>query len=111
MKRKIAMLKAMEAKLKEAKESGNEAEYQAARKLNAMMSAFSSIDDYYTSTSMIENVERYEEIYEGEKDVACKDRVAGWYVFLHQLSPSAKTATYVADKLLAWTKRNWRKKS
>ncbi len=29
---KIAMLKAMEAKLKEAKESGNEAEYQAARK-------------------------------------------------------------------------------
>ena len=57
----------MEAKLKEAKESGNEAEYQAARKLNAMMSAFSSIDDYYTSTSMIENVERYEEIYEGRK--------------------------------------------
>ena len=66
------MLKAMEAKLKEAKESGNEAEYQAARKLNAMMSAFSSIDDYYTSTSMIENVERYEEIYEGEKDAAYK---------------------------------------
>ena len=102
---KIAMLKAMEAKLKEAKESGNEAEYQAARKLNAMMSAFSSIDDYYTSTSMIENVERYEEIYEGEKDVAYKDRVAGWYVFLHQLSPSAKTATYVADKLLALDKK------
>ena len=95
----------MEAKLKEAKESGNEAEYQAARKLNAMMSAFSSIDDYYTSTSMIENVERYEEIYEGEKDVAYKDRVAGWYVFLHQLSPSAKTATYVADKLLALDKK------
>ena len=102
---KIAMLKAMEAKLKEAKESGNEAEYQAARKLNAMMSAFSSIDDYYTSTSMIENVERYEEIYEGEKDVAYQDRVAGWYVFLHQLSPSAKTATYVADKLLALDKK------
>ena len=102
---KIAMLKAMEAKLKEAKESGNEAEYQAARKLNAMMSAFSSIDDYYTSTSMIENVERYEEIYEGEKDAAYKDRVAGWYVFLHQLSPSAKTAAYVADKLLALDKK------
>ena len=34
------MLKAMEAKLKEAKESGNEEEYQAARKLNAMMFAF-----------------------------------------------------------------------
>ena len=92
-------------KLKEAKESGNEAEYQAARKLNAMMSAFSSIDDYYTSTSMIENVERYEEIYEGEKDAAYKDRVAGWYVFLHQLSPSAKTAAYVADKLLALDKK------
>ena len=102
---KIAMLKAMEAKLKEAKESGNEAEYQAARKLNAMMSAFSSIDDYYTSTSMIENVERYEEIYEGEKDAAYKDRVAGWYVFSHQLSPSAKTAAYVADKLLALDKK------
>ena len=102
---KIAMLKAMEAKLKEAKESGNDAEYEAARRLNAMMSAFSSIDDYYTSTSMVENVERYEEIYEGEKDVAYKDRVAGWYVFLHQLSPSAKTAAYVADKLLALDKK------
>ena len=102
---KIAMLKAMEAKLKEAKESGNEAEYQAARKLNAMMAAFSSIDDYYTSTSMIENVERYEDIYTGEKDAAYKDRVAGWYVFLHQLSPSAKTAAYVADKLLALDKK------
>ncbi|HJA15496.1 MAG TPA: thioredoxin family protein [Candidatus Butyricimonas faecavium] len=102
---KIAMLKAMEAKLKEAKESGNDAEYQAAKKLNAMMSAFSNIDDYYTSTSMIENVERYEEIYEGTKDAAYKDRVAGWYVFLHQLSPSAKTATYVADKLVALDKK------
>lgn len=70
-----------------------------------MMSAFSNIDDYYTSTSMIENVERYEEIYEGTKDAAYKDRVAGWYVFLHQLSPSAKTATYVADKLVALDKK------
>ena len=102
---KAAMFKAMEAKLKEAKESGNDEEYQAAKRLNAMMSAFSSIDDYYTSTSMIENVERYEEIYEGEKDAVYKDRVAGWYVFLHQLSPSAKTATYVADKLLALDKK------
>ena len=94
-----------EEKIAMLKESENEAEYQAARKLNAMMSAFSSIDDYYTSTSMIENVERYEEIYEGEKDAAYKDRVAGWYVFLHQLSPSAKTAAYVADKLLALDKK------
>lgn len=99
------MREAMDSKLKEAKENGNEEEYQAAKKLNAMMSVFSSIDDYYISTSMVENVERYEEIYEGEKDAAYKDRVAGWYVFVHQLSPSAKTATYVADKLLALDKK------
>ncbi len=104
-KEKVAMREAMDSKLKEAKENGNEEEYQAAKKLNAMMSAFSSIDDYYISTSMVENVERYEEMYEGEKDAAYKDRVAGWYVFVHQLSPSAKTATYVADKLLALDKK------
>ena len=54
---------------------------------------------------MVENVERYEEIYTGEKNAAYKNRVAGWYVFLHQLSPSAKTAAYVADKLLALDKK------
>jgi len=104
-KEKAIMREAMETKLKAAKENGDKEGYEAAKRLKAMMSAFSGIDDYYTSTSMIENVERYEEIYEGEKDAAYRDRVAGWYVFLHQLSPSAKTATYVADKLLALDKK------
>ena len=104
-KEKAAMREAMDAKLKAAKESGNEEEYESAKRLRAMMFAFSSIDDYYISTSMVENVERYEEIFEGEKDAAYRDRVAGWYVFLHRLSPSAKTAVYVADKLLALDKK------
>ena len=104
-KEKAAMREAIDARLKAAKESGNDEEYEAAKRMRAMMFAFSSIDDYYISTSMIENVERYEEIFEGDKDAAYKDRVAGWYVFLHQLSPSAKTAAYVADKLLALDKK------
>lgn len=104
-KEKAAMREAIDARLKAAKESGNDEEYEAAKRMRAMMFAFSSIDDYYISTSMIENVERYEEIFKGDKDAAYKDRVAGWYVFLHQLSPSAKTAAYVADKLLALDKK------
>lgn len=103
-KEKAAMREAIDAKLKAAKESGNEEEYQGAKKLRAMMFAFSSIDDYYISISMVENVERYEEIFEGEKDETYKKQVADWYIFLHQLSPSAKTAVFVADKLLALDK-------
>ena len=76
------MREAMDAKLKAAKESGNEEEYESAKRLRAMMFAFSSIDDYYISTSMVENVERYEEIFEGEKDAAYRDRVAGWYFYI-----------------------------
>lgn len=103
---KAAVREAMDAKLKEAKESGNKEEYETVKKMRAMMFAFSSIDDYYISTSMIENVEHYEEIYKGEKDAAYKDKVAAWYIFLHKLSPSVKTAVYVADKLLALEKKD-----
>lgn len=98
---KRAMLQALDEKMKAAKESGNEDELAAAKRMAGMMLAFSSIDDYYVSTSLIEDVERYEEIYTGAKDKAFGDKVADWYIFLHRLSPSAKTAVYVADKLLA----------
>lgn len=97
---KEKMQQAMEEKMKAAKERGDEEEYESVKKMNAMMSAFSSIDDYYISTSMVENVERYEELYAGEKNEAYQEQVAGWYVFLHRLSPSAKTAVYVAGKLM-----------
>lgn len=102
---KEQMEKAIDEKLKAAQESGNESEYGAVKKMKAMMFAFSSIDDYYISTSMVENVERYEELFSGTKDEAYKKQVAGWYVFLHLMSPSAKTAVYVADKLLALDKK------
>ena len=102
---KAKMLQAMDEKMKAAKESGNEEEYKSIKKMSAMMFAFSSIDDYYISTSMIENVERYDELYTAAKDAAYTDQVAGWYVFLHQMSPSAKTAVYVTDKLLAMNRK------
>ncbi len=98
---KEALEKAMDEKLKAAKDSGNEDEYDAVKRMRAVMFAFSNIDDYYISTSMIENVERYEELYAGRKDAAYIKQVADWYVFLHLMSPSVKTAVYVADKLLA----------
>lgn len=98
---KMKMQDELDKKMKAAKDSGNDEEYNTIKRMSGMMFAFSGIDDYYTSTSMIENVERYEEYHSGTKDAAFTDKVAGWYVFLHQLSPSAKTAVYVADKLLA----------
>lgn len=97
---KQAIEKAMEDKMKAAEEKGDNGEYDAVKKMSAMLFAFSSIDDYYVSTSMIENVERYEEFYAGAKDDTYKNQVAAWYIFLHQMSPSAKTAVYVAGKLL-----------
>lgn len=97
---KAKMQQALDEKMKAAKESGNEEEYKSIKKASAMMFAFNGIDDYYISTSMIENVERYDELYAASKDAAYQDKVAGWYVFLHLMSPSVKTAVYVADKLL-----------
>lgn len=104
---KMKLQEEMDKKLKAAKESGNEEEYKSIKRMSGMMFAFSGIDDYYTSTSMIENVERYEELYAGAKDAAFQNQVAAWYVFLHQMSPSAKTAVYVADKLLELDKKQW----
>ena len=100
-----AMQEAMDTKVKAAKESGNEEEYNTIRKMTAMMSAFSSIDDYYVSTSLIENLEKYEVFYTGAKDEAFQKQIVNWYVFLHELSPSAKTAVYVADKLCGMEKK------
>lgn len=102
---KQAMQQAMDAKLKAAKEGGNEEEYKTIKKMSAMMSAFSSIDDYYISTNLIENVEKYENFYTGVKNDAFKTQIAGWYVFLHEFSPSVKTAVYVADKLVEMGKK------
>lgn len=102
---KAKIQQAMDEKMKAAKASGNEEEYKSIKKMGGMMFVFSGIDDYYVSTSMIENVERYEEFYTGAKDAGYSDKVAAWYMFLHQMSPSAKTAVYVADKLLGMDRK------
>lgn len=103
---KIEMRKAMDEQLKAAKEKGDQKEYESVKQMRAMMFAFSGIDDYYTSTSMVENVEKYEEFYTGEKNDAYKDKVANWYVFLHKLSPSVKTAVIVADHLIGLDRKD-----
>lgn len=104
-KDKETMQNAMKEKLAEAKKSGNEEEYKAVKRVNAMMTAFSSIDDYYVSTNLINDLEQYCEFYKGDKNAAFDTRVADWYVFLHRLSPSVKTAVYAADKLLEMNKK------
>lgn len=103
---KIEMRKAMDEQLKAAKEKGDQKEYESVKQMRAMMFAFSGIDDYYTSTSMVENVEKYEEFYTGEKNDVYKDKVANWYVFLHKLSPSVKTAVIVADHLIGLDRKD-----
>ena len=95
----------IKAKMDSAKIANNQEEYETLRKMRAMIMAFSGVDNYYISTSMIDNVEKYDELYAGEKDEAYYTQLADWYVFLHSMSPSAKTAVYVADKLLALGKK------
>lgn len=98
---KVLMKKEMNVKLEAAKKSGNEKEYNMIKKMRAMMFAFSGIDDYYISTNMLQQLENYEGVYLGTKNESYKKKVADWYVFLHALSPSAKSAVFVSDKLLA----------
>ena len=95
----------MKAKMDSAKIANNQEEYNTLKKLRAMMMAFSGVDNYYISTSMIDNVEKYDELYTGEKNESYQKQLADWYVFLHAISPSAKTAVYVADKLLELDKK------
>lgn len=97
---KEAMKKELDEKLKKKEESGNEEEYIQLKKTTDMLSAFSSIDENYVSTNLIDAVGKYENFYTGEKDESFSDQIVSWYVFLHEYSPSAKTAVYVADKLL-----------
>lgn len=104
--KKAAMEQTMNDKLEEAKKSGNEEEINMVKKMRAMMFAFSNIDDYYVATSMLQYLENYEKVFEGEKNETYKQQVADWYVFLHQLSPSAKAAVFVADHLLALGKKD-----
>ena len=87
-------------KMEEAKNAGNEHEYQRLKGMRGMMSAFSGMDDYYISTQLLEHMETYLRFYKGEKDRTFEDKTVSWYKALHRVNPSAKTAVFVADKLL-----------
>ncbi len=97
---KQAMKAEMDKKLADANKSGNTEEYNMIKKMKAMMFAFSGIDDYYISTRLLQHLENYESIFSGEKNETYKQQVADWYVFVYRLSCSAKTAVFVADKLI-----------
>lgn len=87
-------------KMEDAKNVGNDDEYQRFKRMRGMMSAFSGMDDYYISTQLVEHLETYVRFYVGEKDRAFENKIASWYRALHRVNPSVKTAVYVADKLL-----------
>ena len=91
---------AFDEKLENAKKAGDEAQYQQLKKMSGMMFAFTGIDNWYISASMIEKLAKYEENMSETDRVALSEMIIGWYRFLHTLCPSAKTATTVADVLI-----------
>lgn len=95
----------MSKKMEEAKNAGNDEEYQRFKRMRGMMSAFSGMNDYYISTQLVKHLETYIRFYAGEKDQAFEDKIASWYGLLHRVNPSVKTAVYVADKLLEMGRR------
>lgn len=90
----------IEKKLKESQESGDNEEYDNLKKAYRMAFAFSKFDDNYVTSEMVDLIPYYESFYTGEQDNEFKNKLAGYYVTLCQLSPSAKTAIGVADKLI-----------
>ena len=102
---KAAMRRAMDDKLKAAKESGDEKEYEAVKNMRAMMIAFSGIDDYYVASNLITKLGQYDEWHTKAKDEAYKQKITDWYLFLHAMSPSPKVAVHIADKLVELGKK------
>lgn len=95
-----AMEAEMEKKLKETKEAGNEEEYENLKKSYRMVFAFSKFDDNFIASEMADLIGYYDKFYPGAKDAAYNKRLADWYVLLCRMSPSAKNAVELADKLI-----------
>ncbi len=89
----------MEKKLKETKEAGNDEEYENLKKSYRMVFAFSKFDDNFIASEMVDLIGYYDQYYPGAKDEAYKKRLGDWYVLLGRMSPSAKNAVELADKL------------
>lgn len=91
----------MEKKLKEIKASGNQEEYDNLKKTYRMAFIFSKFDDNYIASEMIDLIGYYDQYYPASKDQTYNKRLTDWYVLLCRMSPSAKNAVNIADKLIA----------
>lgn len=103
---KAALEEEMNKKMEEAKKQGKDDEYKSMKRMKGMMFAFSGIDDYYSSTQMLEHIEKYVQFYEGKKDKAFEDKIVDWYQAMHRVCPSVKSAVYIADKLMEMNRKS-----
>ncbi len=95
-----ASMDAMNEKIAAAGQAGDEKEVRSLKGMRGMIEAVGLMDNLYLSTSLVEQIEKYDLFYTGPRDAAYTAKVAGWYVWLNGISPSAKTADYVAGKLM-----------
>lgn len=95
-----AMEAEMEKKLRELKDAGNQEEYDNLKKGYRMAFAFSKFDNNYIASEMVDLIGYYDMYYPGAKNEAYSKRLSDWYVLLCRMSPSAKNAVGIADKLL-----------
>lgn len=84
----------------EALKKGNEKEAKQLVTMGKMMLGLINMDKYYIYTAMLENTEKYDNLYLGQKDAAYYDRLMGYYLLIYNYYPHAKTACFVADKLI-----------
>lgn len=86
--------------IEEATAKGDEKEVKTLRSSVGLIKTLLGMDNIYISTTLLEYIDSYDKYYSGAKDEAYRARLAEWYTYLPGISPSVKSASYAADKLV-----------
>lgn len=90
----------MEKKLADLKAAGKDEDYNTAKKGFRLSCAFAKMDNNYIASDMIDLLDDYARMYPASKNQAFTKQMNDWYVLLGTMSPSARNAVQIADKLI-----------